>query len=252
MDARSTHDGAPMPAGMVIVCGGLVRCVIPSAEHVASLDVNTKAAIRPQEAQSAAQSTPASGREQPAGLGGGFRPKADLRQLTPSGVRADSGIGLLGTGITCSVEGCLGTPAGSCAQLCNSCRLRYGARMPSGSPHRAPHFLRLAALVVLAFGLLMKPVLVAACEFGDLRIAQDCADIATQDDCGDDAGVAEGLEDKCCPGQICGECCTATTVLPPAASPTWMEHTFAAVVDSPPACIIPAPLSKAIRPPIVA
>lgn len=39
-EARSTRDDAPVPAGRVIVCEGLVRCVMPSEEHAVNLIVN--------------------------------------------------------------------------------------------------------------------------------------------------------------------------------------------------------------------
>lgn len=68
--------------------------------------------------------------------------------------------------------------------------------------------LRLLALLVLAMGLLAKPLLVAACELDDVARAHvGIAQLAA------DAGDAGDAGEDCCPGKVCGECCTAATVL---------------------------------------
>lgn len=107
----------------------------------------------------------------------------------------------------------------------------------------ATRCLRLLALAMLVLGMLAKPMLVAACEVEDMRLAQAGAGYAV-----DSAGEASG--DACCPGQVCGECCTATTMLHVA---TTMGD--AAPLDSYPRAVAwveyePAPLPVAHRPPI--
>lgn len=109
--------------------------------------------------------------------------------------------------------------------------------------------LRLLALLVLMVGLVAKPVLVAACELDDMRLAQaSVANVAhgTADTIGDPAG------DACCPGQACGECCTAGNMLPAS-----MATSAAMPLDGNPAMETcaesePAALPVAIRPPIAA
>ena len=105
---------------------------------------------------------------------------------------------------------------------------------------RTTSWLRLLALAVLVLGLLAKPVLVAACELEDMTRAGTVKLV----------DPAPGPDDACCPGQACGECCTAATMLPlaacmgrairPQAHP---QASFWVQSD-------PAPLAVAHRPPI--
>jgi len=67
-------------------------------------------------------------------------------------------------------------------------------------------FLRLLVLGMLVLGLLVKPALAAHCELEDLQ--GDFGQVVLVDATDADAG------DACCPGQVCGECCTAGTVVP--------------------------------------
>jgi len=115
--------------------------------------------------------------------------------------------------------------------------------MSSSLLDHATRCLRLLALAVLVLGMLAKPILVAACELEDLGRAQVEAGYVV-DDTGDSSG------DACCPGQACGECCTATTMLPAA---TVMGR--ATALDTRPRANAwvesePAPLPVANRPPI--
>lgn len=91
--------------------------------------------------------------------------------------------------------------------MCNAIGRRYPAAMPAAF-RQAPPALRLVALLLLALGLLVKPVLVGACEVEDLRLAG--AGTVLVDDDGDHPGG------DCCPGQTCGECCTVATPIPTA------------------------------------
>jgi len=119
-------------------------------------------------------------------------------------------------------------------------------------PH-ASQGLRLLALLVLMVGLVAKPVLVAACELNDMRLALASVASAihdTADAGGDPAGDPAG--DACCPGQACGECCTAGNMLPNSMDanttmPLGGSPAVAACVESEPAA-----LPVAIRPPIAA
>ena len=113
--------------------------------------------------------------------------------------------------------------------------------------HSTPRGLRLLALVLLALGLLVKPVLVAGCELEDMRLAAgDPFAALVVDAASGQAG------DECCPGQACGECCTAGTVLPKATASTVATHVAARPADAALAEPAPAPRGTAIRPPITA
>ena len=97
------------------------------------------------------------------------------------------------------------------------------------------HCLRLLALVLLSLGLMVKPVLVAACEVDDLRSAHAATAVGTahkaeDGTAGSDGVVVTGQGDRamastsvtsvdpaasaCCPGKACSACCTPATVLP--------------------------------------
>jgi hypothetical protein len=103
-------------------------------------------------------------------------------------------------------------------------------------------FLRLLTLGMLVFGLLVKPVLAATCELEDLQWAVGQVELV-------DAGDADA-GDECCPGQACGECCTAGTAVPPlraivGAIAVVTIHAHAGAVE-----FEPAPYPVSIRPPI--
>ena len=72
---------------------------------------------------------------------------------------------------------------------------------------RTIHYLRLLALAVLVLGMLAKPVLVAACEVDDLCQSNAGTPSMTHD-------TGDRADDGCCPSRICGECCTASAMLP--------------------------------------
>lgn len=120
--------------------------------------------------------------------------------------------------------------------------------MSRGLRQPASHPLRLLALLLLALGLLVKPVLVAACELDDLALPQSGIEqvIEAADDADDHA------DDACCPGKVCGECCTAATLL--AMVPAATTATPIAAGPHPRAWVQsePAALPVAIRPPISA
>lgn len=112
--------------------------------------------------------------------------------------------------------------------------------------HRASHGLRLLALAVLALGLLVKPVLVAGCELEDMQLALGTGHEVVA------AATDGGLEDECCPGQSCGECCTAGTVVPVAAVAMFPARVASAPPVAAPAEFGTAPARDVIRPPIAA
>lgn len=120
--------------------------------------------------------------------------------------------------------------------------------MSRGLQPPASRALRLLALLVLAMGLLAKPVLVAACELDDLVWAQGA--IEQLADAPGDAADTPG--DDCCPGKVCGECCTAATFLPIA--PLATAATPVAAGPHPRIWVRsePAALPVDIRPPISA
>jgi hypothetical protein len=103
-------------------------------------------------------------------------------------------------------------------------------------------FLRLLVLGMLVLGLLVKPVLAANCELEDLQ--KDFGQVVLVDATDADAG------DECCPGQMCGECCTAVTVVP--SSGATVSATAVAAIHTPAGAFEfePAPYPVSIRPPI--
>lgn len=103
-------------------------------------------------------------------------------------------------------------------------------------------FLRLLVLGTLVLGLLVKPVLAANCELEDLQ--RDVAQVVLVDATDADAG------DECCPGQMCGECCTAGTVVPSFSST--VDALVVAAINGPGEAteFKPAPYPVLIRPPI--
>ena len=105
---------------------------------------------------------------------------------------------------------------------------------------RTTSWLRLPALAVLVLGLLAKPVLVAACELEDMTRAGTVELV----------DPAPGLDDACCPGQACGECCTAATMLPLAAGSSQAIPPQAHPQASSWVRSDPAPRVVAHRPPI--
>jgi hypothetical protein len=113
------------------------------------------------------------------------------------------------------------------------------------APLRRTHvsrFLRLLALGMLVFGLLVKPVLAATCELEDLQWA--VGQVALVDAGDADAG------DECCPGQACGECCTAGTAVPPLPATVGAIAVVAMHIPASAVEFEPAPYPVSIRPPI--
>ena len=115
------------------------------------------------------------------------------------------------------------------------------------SSHLPPSFtLRLLLLVLVAFGLVAKPMLAAACDIADLQLAAAPAGplmSATPPDTGD----ADG-----CPMQHCGQCCVHAT----AAAPAVQVATIAPLGSTPTPMLSrtfrPTPYPVALRPPIAA
>lgn len=109
--------------------------------------------------------------------------------------------------------------------------------------HPLPRCLRLVALALLVLGLLVNPVLAAGCELEDMRVAAGGSHEVA-------AAATDPVEDTCCPGQLCGACCTAVTVMPLASAAALV----ASVIGSPSAAEQaepgPAPRRAEIRPPI--
>ena len=127
--------------------------------------------------------------------------------------------------------------------MCNAPWRRYLVAMLSRLPDHAIRCLRLLALAALVLGLLAKPILVAACELEDLRLAQvETGSVV------DDAGEPGG--DPCCPGQACGPCCAVTTLLPAAVAAGQVATPVAHPQPALRAGHAPAPLPVAYRPPI--
>jgi hypothetical protein len=117
--------------------------------------------------------------------------------------------------------------------------------VPISRRPRTLQILRFLALGLLVFGLLVKPVLAAQCELDDARRALGDYKVAVLD--ADAAG-----DEACCPGESCGECCTASTIVSPAilvigAMPA---PAGAAVIGG--TDFAPAPYPVAMRPPITA
>lgn len=129
------------------------------------------------------------------------------------------------------------------------------------------------ALVLLSLGLLVKPVLVAACEVDDLRLAHASGGVAASDAGGGlnsvestahadatntgtaAASSASGSElagDACCAGKACSACCTSVTVLPLASMASWLAPAHDSI--RPGVAVAPDPSTQpvAIRPPIAA
>ncbi|MDN5782658.1 MAG: hypothetical protein L0H23_11695 [Luteimonas sp.] len=116
--------------------------------------------------------------------------------------------------------------------------------MPADARPRPLPWLHLLALVLLSLWLLAKPVMAASCELDDMGLAQGSSQCVV--------AAVSGSRDACCPGEVCGDCCTAANVVPAAPAralplPAGMgPHAFRpATTDS-------VPLLMAIRPPITA
>jgi len=106
--------------------------------------------------------------------------------------------------------------------------------------------LRLLLLALVAFGLVAKPMLAAACDITDLQLAAAPAG-AVMSATPPDAGDAD-----CCPMQHCGQCCVHVSVAVP-----WVRIATAnsvVAIPSPmsPRSFEPTPYPVALRPPISA
>ena len=79
---------------------------------------------------------------------------------------------------------------------------------------RLPPVVRVIVLGLLVLGLVVKPVLVAACEIGDAQrtLASGHDQTMTAPD--------SGGGDECCPEQGCNECCAHTAALVTTAAST--------------------------------
>jgi hypothetical protein len=111
--------------------------------------------------------------------------------------------------------------------------------------HAARRFLNASALLVLALGLLARPLAVFACDVNDARgtvAAQQgiAADLATQDPGGD-----------CCANAACGECCAPVPLVTPAVThlPVFVPMRPRALSE-PPGRLEPAVYPVSSRPPI--
>lgn len=110
---------------------------------------------------------------------------------------------------------------------------------------RTLQFLRFFALGLLVFGLLVKPVLAAQCELDDARRALGDHKVAVLD-------AAMAGDEACCPGESCGECCTACTIMSPAVLIVGAMPVPAGAAVTGATDFAPAPYPVAIRPPITA
>ncbi|MEB2316509.1 MAG: hypothetical protein OZ919_10590 [Xanthomonadaceae bacterium] len=136
------------------------------------------------------------------------------------------------------------------AKLYNWPAVQYLAPMLRRLRSLVSSCLRLTALVVLALGLLVKPVLVVACEIGDIQLGQDGGALVVEGVAGVGDADAHEVEDGCCPGQACGECCTMATVMPAGDAPAWIAYAPAGVAGVSSDEVAPAPRRKTFRPPI--
>lgn len=106
--------------------------------------------------------------------------------------------------------------------------------------------LRLLLLALVAFGLVAKPMLAAACDIADLQLAAAPAGLvmsATASDAGDA---------DCCPMQHCGQCCMHVTAASPAVQLTTIEPIGTALAPMPSRTFRPTSYPVALRPPIAA
>lgn len=107
--------------------------------------------------------------------------------------------------------------------------------------------LRLLLLALVAFGLVAKPMLAAACDIADLQLTASPvgpAAAATPPDAGGP---------DCCLMQHCGQCCVHASAAAPSTSPVAaIEVATAAPAPVPARTFRPTPYPIALRPPIAA
>jgi hypothetical protein len=129
-------------------------------------------------------------------------------------------------------------------KLCNRRPIGSLATMSGLHRLRLPLALRVFVLALLAFGLLMKPVLAVACEIDDARQG-----LAGQHQPLVAADPGTGGED-CCLVQNCNQCCVHTVAVLP---PLKVAASFFAVASPLPALSVefePTAYPVALRPPI--
>jgi hypothetical protein len=106
--------------------------------------------------------------------------------------------------------------------------------------------LRLLLLALVAFGLVAKPMLAAACDLADLQLAAAPAGpvmSATPSD-------ADGTD--CCPMQHCGQCCVHVTAAASAVRVARIEPVTVTPTPMLSRTFQPTPYPVALRPPISA
>jgi hypothetical protein len=106
--------------------------------------------------------------------------------------------------------------------------------------------LRLLLLALVAFGLVAKPMLAAACDLADLQLAAAPA-AAVMSATPPDAGGTD-----CCPMQHCGQCCVHVTAAAPAVQVATIAPPGATPTPMPSRTFRPTPYPVALRPPIAA
>ena len=106
--------------------------------------------------------------------------------------------------------------------------------------------MRLLLLALVAFGLVAKPMLAAACDIADQHLAAAPAGPVMSATPSDTGGT------DCCPMQRCGQCCVHVTAAAPSVQVATIEPITAASTPIPSRTFRPKPYPVALRPPIAA
>jgi len=115
------------------------------------------------------------------------------------------------------------------------------------SSRRSPSLaLRLLVLALVAFGLVAKPMLAAACDVVDLRLTAAPAGVSMSATAIDASGT------DCCPMQHCSQCCVHVSVVVPWVRIATAESVVAIPSPMSPRSFEPTPYPVALRPPISA
>jgi hypothetical protein len=115
------------------------------------------------------------------------------------------------------------------------------------SSHLPPSFtLRLLLLVLVAFGLVAKPMLAAACDLADLHLVAAPAGPVMS------ATPSVAGSADCCPMQHCGQCCVHAAAAAPAVRVATIEPVTTAPTQVLSRTFRPTPYPVALRPPIAA
>lgn len=87
----------------------------------------------------------------------------------------------------------------------------YPSAVSTSRRRPLPRCLHALALLVLALGLLARPLMAAACDIEDARVA-----VASGQGIAVDSAVRDVGDDDCCAGIECGECCAPVPLGTPA------------------------------------